>query len=172
VEEALHKRALWGLPRALRKWEVIEVSSNRSKCDVMRGRNPSAPLGQTREMRRRRQAGSTGRDEFVCMCIYGGMLGVAHRLLRARGFMSLRSCWICPVCCTLPLRLSARHLEGVHPSVLTFQMIGREGDGRGGYPAPCRSPVPRLAIGLLGCHEHCGAFGGVRRSWDDSWKTC
>ncbi len=27
VEEALHKRALWGVPRALREWEVILVSS-------------------------------------------------------------------------------------------------------------------------------------------------
>jgi hypothetical protein len=25
VEEALHKRALWGVPRALREWDVIEV---------------------------------------------------------------------------------------------------------------------------------------------------
>ncbi len=27
VEEALHKRALWGVPRALREWEVIEGRS-------------------------------------------------------------------------------------------------------------------------------------------------
>jgi hypothetical protein len=25
VAEALHKRALWGVPRALREWDVIEV---------------------------------------------------------------------------------------------------------------------------------------------------
>jgi hypothetical protein len=27
VEEALHKRALWGVPWALREWEEIKVSS-------------------------------------------------------------------------------------------------------------------------------------------------
>ncbi len=39
VEEALHKRALWGVPRALREWDVIEVIE---VCSITDNRQPNA----------------------------------------------------------------------------------------------------------------------------------
>jgi hypothetical protein len=44
AEEALHKRALWGVLRALREWEVIEVNVAPWVASVGLLHVPSAPV--------------------------------------------------------------------------------------------------------------------------------